>query len=218
MRAVVLTLLLAACSDYEIKGTNPHAGTTPTTSTPTAGTPGGTPTGTPAGTPPGTTGGTPTWPATVPCTGFDPNWQWWGSPPFDTQADRVDPAGVPFWDPAHQLVDYSTIVLPERNIPVGFDKAFVAWFDLPDPAPQLHLELQSDDGIWVWVNGVSVGHWGGDWQQEGCVNDNANCVESVVVLPVDVSSYVQPGANVIAARVTNPVMNSWFEVLAVCIE
>lgn len=207
-----LALLVAGCSDYELANQEKSVGATGTETTATS-TP-GTPT-TPGTTTPGTT----TTPVqTVPCTGFDDQWDWWGSPPYTQAADWTDPAGLPFWDPGHDIVDYATVQLPGQNIPALHDKSYVAWFDLPDPAPVLHLDLQSDDGIWIYVNGDFVGHWGGDWQQEGCVNENANCVERVTVPPVDISAFVQPGANLIAARVSNPVAGSWFEVRARCIE
>ncbi len=64
----------------------------------------------------------------------------------------------------------------------------------------------------------TVGQWGGGWQEEGCVNDEANCGETTEVAPVDVTALLVAGENTIAARVSNPVVNSYFSITPECIE
>ncbi|MCA9299663.1 MAG: hypothetical protein KDA28_11385, partial [Phycisphaerales bacterium] len=73
-----------------------------------------------------------------------------------------------------------------------------------------------DDGLWVWVNGTYVGNWGGAWQEEGCVNENAECLVTIQVDPIDVTDLLVVGTNTLAARVSNPVANAYFEILPEC--
>ncbi|MCB9760528.1 MAG: hypothetical protein H6739_11870 [Alphaproteobacteria bacterium] len=145
-------------------------------------------------------------------------WSWWGSPPFDGPDDPTDGAGVPFYEPAAAVEGWSGVTLPDRNIPVHNDRVYRADVTLDRLPPALHLSLQSDDGIWLWVNGAFVGHWGGGWQEEGCVNENAQCLVTVSVDDLDITEHLVEGPNTIAARVSNPVANAWFEVIPYCVE
>jgi hypothetical protein len=158
-------------------------------------------------------------PAPVSCADVDLSpVAWLASGPFATADDPVDLAGLPFHAPGFSPDGWTPVVLPDRNTPIGFDRAFRGTLDLPVLPPGAVLDLQSDDGLWVWVNGTFVGHWGGDFQQEGCVNENAECLVTITVAPPDVTSLLVPGTNVIAGRVSNPVQNSWFEVTPLCVE
>ena len=80
----------------------------------------------------------------------------------------------------------------------------------------LSLDLQSDDGLWVYVNGTEIGHWGGSWQAEGCVNDNAWCGVTTQVDPVDITPWLNAGENLVAARVSNAIDGAWFELTVIC--
>ncbi len=148
---------------------------------------------------------------------FEP-WLWVGSPTFADAPDPVDGGDAPFWDLTADTSGWDAVTLPDRAIPIGEDRAYVGLFDLTDLPVNLSLNLQSDDGITVWVNGVFVGQWGGDWQLEGCVNENAQCLVTIQVDPVDVTELVHVGTNVVAARVSNPVQNAYFEILPECVE
>lgn len=208
--------LLVACSDF---GLNKAAAGDPGVGTEDSAAPVDTGTETtPVDTDPTGTG-TDTVTEEVDCTGVDFGaWSWWGSQPIAEEADPEDAAGHAFWDPAYDMVGWSTVVLPEHNIPVGADRAYLAHFSLPTVPENVSFDLASDDGLWLWLNGTFVGHWGGEWQEEGCVNDDAGCVITVSVAAVDVTASVLPGDNVIAARVSNPVMDAWFDVQARCVE
>jgi hypothetical protein len=147
-----------------------------------------------------------------------PTLVWVGSTPFTDPLDPVDAAGLPFWDPAADTTAWPAVTLPDRDVPIGTDRAYVGTFELAELPPNLSVSLQSDDGIWLWVNGAEIGHWGGAWQQEGCVNENANCLVTTSVPDVDVTPHLQLGTNRFAARVSNPVFDAWFEVIVTCVD
>lgn len=147
------------------------------------------------------------------------DWQWWGSMPFGYEEHPADGAGRAFYEPDHQMIDYSTVSMPDQgHTPPGYDRVYRATFEVWGLPPALFLSMQSDDGMWFFVNGEEVGHWGGDWQMEGCVNDDANCEESFVVDPVDISGLLVEGVNTVAARVSNAVDNAYFDVYTECVD
>ena len=114
---------------------------------------------------------------------------------------------------------YTGIELPDAHqVPAGADRAYRSTFSLEEVPPFVEVDLQSDDGIWLWVNGVEVGHWGGDFQQEGCVNDQANCLEYVVIEPVDITPHLVEGDNLVEARVSNAIEGSWFDLVPACVD
>ena len=143
---------------------------------------------------------------------------WYANEPFAAMDDPSDGAGIPFHAPAFDAVGFAGIDLPDTATPAGFDRAYLGEFELTDLPPSLWVTVQSDDGLWLWINGEFFGHWGGEWQQEGCVNDEANCGEYVLVEPVDIAPLLVEGWNVVAARVSNPFMNTWFDVATECID
>ncbi len=150
---------------------------------------------------------------------IEADWQWWGSMPFEHSSDLTDDWGHAYYDWDFQMVDFSTVSIPDSgHIPSGYDKVYRAEFYLDQLPPALFLSMQSDDGISFYLNDQLVGSWGGDWQEEGCVNDNAGCTESTTVAPVDVTDFLQIGTNIAAARVSNPVDNSYFEVYTECVD
>jgi hypothetical protein len=144
-------------------------------------------------------------------------WAWMASPAFATEPDPMDGMGRAFWEVGFDGSGFAPVVLPDTAVPVGMDRAYRAEIELSEVPLDLSLNLQSDDGIEVWVNGTFVGQWGGPWQEEGCVNENAQCLVTTNVPPVSVTDLVVPGANVIAARVSNAIANAYFEVIPECI-
>lgn len=199
-------LLVAACSDYGLSSEPKPADPPPEETTP------------PPPPPPPVPEPEPEPEPEPSCDDFEPPlWVWVASEPFLGADDPVDGAGLPFWDPTADLSSFAPVVLPDLGIPVGWDRAYVATFDLAEIPFNLSLNLQSDDGIWVWVNGTLAGHWGGEWQQEGCVNENANCLVTSAVDPVDVTGLLVVGTNTLATRVSNPILNAYFEILPECV-
>ncbi|MEQ1502222.1 MAG: hypothetical protein ABMB14_08320 [Myxococcota bacterium] len=210
---VAIAALCAGCSEYDVKsepGTALPPGDTASPFDPIDTTP-------PATTPPDTTPPVETTPPAPSCDTFvPPAWSWVGSDPFATEPDPVDPTGLPFWDPLADDSAFAAVALPDRTIPIGLDRVYVGrWTEASLPF-DLSFELESDDGIWLWMNGAFVGHWGGDWQQEGCVNEHANCLVTTVVAAVDVTDRVVVGENQLAVRVSNPVSNAYFDLIAHC--
>jgi len=211
--SVLAAWLLVGCSEYKLSDhddpTVPledDTGTLPDTTEPTE--PSETTETTDETTPPDPTcADTPT-----------PEIEWVASPTFADAPDPVDGGGVVFWEASANVSDWDPVLLPDRDIPVGEDRAYVGLFDLPEIPVNLSLNLQSDDGIIVWVNGQYVGQWGGDWQLEGCVNENAQCLVTIQVDPVDVTHLLHVGTNTVATRVSNPVENAYFEIIPECEE
>ena len=158
-----MLLLLSACSEYVVNGkkNDPPAGDD--TATPVD-----TDTDSVHDSDPGTETGTVTV-ATAPCDDVDFGaLQWWGSMPFSTEADPQDGSGIYFYQAGFTLTDWSTVSVPDSgHNPAGSDRAYRAVLNLPSLGNRLFVDLQSDDGLWLWVNGSPVGHWGGNWQEEG---------------------------------------------------
>lgn len=194
---------IVGCSDYEL-GSKPDAATAPDSGLPPV------TTSTPVPPPP---------PPPLTCATYtDPAWTWLTGAPFGDEADPVDAYGAPFWAAAHDRSRWTAVTLPHLDVPVGQDRVYAGswtWDTLP---ANLTLELESDDGIWLWVNERYVGHWGGDWQEEGCVNEHANCLVTTAVGGVDVTPYLVEGDNLIAARVSNAISNAYFEVVPGCVD
>ncbi|HMV69104.1 MAG TPA: hypothetical protein PKA64_19820 [Myxococcota bacterium] len=140
------------------------------------------------------------------------------SAPFSDEADPVDGAGVSFYAVGFDASGWSGVALPDvGSIPVGFDRAYRGTLRVVGEPPAAKLELQSDDGIAVWIDGVRIGRWGGAWQEEGCVNDDASCLVFQQVAPVDISPRVRSGDTPIAFRVSNPVANSYVDLRVHCV-
>lgn len=145
--------------------------------------------------------------------------QWWGSMPFSHSEALRDGAGRPYWDPNFELRDFSTVQIPERGQPSpGYDKVYIVRLWLDAVGPEIWLDLQSDDGLTVHVNGTLVGEWGGGWQEEGCVNDDANCTTFVYAPPPNVTHLLHVGENVLAARLSNAIDGAYMGLSPRCTE
>lgn len=209
--AIGCVLLLASCLDYNVATKNDPDPAPTDTDTVTTDPP---PTDTDSTTPTGDTADPP-----LTCDGVDfSGWQWWAKAPFQGASNPTDSTGLPYYDHAYDPAGSVPIALPDLGIPVGFDRAYTSEFNLSELPVNMMLELQSDDGIVVHVNGTRAGAWGGGYQEEGCVNEQANCVVTVQVDPVDVTALLVQGRNTIAARVSNPIENSYFEIIPHCVD
>jgi len=81
-------------------------------------------------------------------------------------------------------------------------------FDFKPGAGKVLLSFESDDGIWIYINGKSLGHWGGNFGERKCVNRCSSRREDVA--PLDITSRLVPGPNIIAFRVHNAQGNGYF--------
>ncbi|MBW2254839.1 MAG: hypothetical protein JRI25_09630 [Deltaproteobacteria bacterium] len=145
--------------------------------------------------------------------------QWWGSMPFDHPDDPTDGDGHPFYGWDHVMLDYSTVAVPdEGHVPSGTDRVYRVHLWLDAVGPRIFLDLQSDDGLWVYLNGDFIGHWGGNWQEEGCVNDLANCTQFVDIPPVEITSDVQVGDNLLAVRLSNAIDRAYMGLSPRCVD
>jgi hypothetical protein len=69
-------------------------------------------------------------------------------------------------------------------------------------------KIEADDGIWIYINGNLVGHWGGEMHKGPCVN--CHWGSEVKVEPIFISEKLQSGKNVIAVHVSNGPGDSYF--------
>lgn len=83
----------------------------------------------------------------------------------------------------------------------GNDRFFRGVVTLP-PLKKAMMSFASDDGIWIYINGSFIGHWGGNCHQGGCVN-RPGCTVNTDVPAIDVTNYLQSGINVIAAHISD---------------
>lgn len=145
---------------------------------------------------------------------------WTAAPPWSGDSLPVDAAGRTFADADFDAAGWSAAALPAVNtVPQGQEGGWRALLTLAEPLPPgVQTTLQSDDGVWLFVNGAQVGHWGGGFQEEGCVNEQASCLVTESVAPVALTGTLQPGTNVVAARISNAVAGSWFDLALTCVE
>ncbi len=142
---------------------------------------------------------------------------WAATAPFVGQTDPMDSQGRAFWEQDFDESGLSSVSIPDvGNIPAGMDRVYVATLSVSGVPPGVALDLQSDDGLAVWLDGELLGRWGGGWQQEGCVNDQANCVSFDIVAPIDVTERLLQGDHRVALRVSNPVEGSYASVAVRC--
>ncbi len=137
------------------------------------------------------------WLATQPatdCNGPVINNRPWYAPDFD------DSIG---WSPL-ELPDVSTIEWNTWNCE-GCDRYYRGRFGIDTLPPGAWLAVASDDGLRLYMNGQPVGRWGGACHTGGCVNNPFRCDPSISVAlpPINVTSYLRVGQNIIAAHVSD---------------
>lgn len=72
------------------------------------------------------------------------------------------------------------------------------------------LGFKSDDGIWIYINGKFIAHYGGRIHEQGCVN-MGNCGIESTVEPFKINKYLTTGTNIIAIQVSQSINNQYFE-------
>jgi hypothetical protein len=97
------------------------------------------------------------------------------------------------------------------------DVFYRARFHLDQVEGTTRFKFTGNDGVWLYVNGELVGHWGGDWRGPGCINDQTGgCSVNYVADPVDVTDYLVPGLNVVAVMLTNGPSGYWLDIDSTC--
>lgn len=116
-----------------------------------------------------------------------------------------DRSGQPWHNPAFDDRDWPVITLPDvQHQTEASDRFYRGVFALLRIPRAVTVTVASDDALWLYLNGVQVGHWGGGCYTEGCVNDPLGmCGTNSVVAPIDVTRFLVTSRNVIAAHVTD---------------
>jgi len=104
-----------------------------------------------------------------------------------------------------------------NNVPARTDRFFRGRFYLPTEA-EIQIEIKSDDGMWMWIDGESVGQDNAyqffDWctYEEGCYNGgNGGCRINYRVAPV--YARLAAGYHVIAVDLENAIGGSYLSVV-----
>jgi len=99
--------------------------------------------------------------------------------------------------------DWKNITLPDGG-PWYCDNCYRRYrgaFNLSETNRSFKLSFGSDDGLWIYINGQYIGHWGGDSTSRlMCVN-NFYCRNNQAVSDLEIKSYLSQGNNVISAIV-----------------
>lgn len=89
------------------------------------------------------------------------------------------------------------------------------WLDAVEGATTINFK--GNDGMWLVVNEVLVGHWGGEWREDGCVNVESGCGVNYDEPPADVTDLFRVGHNHIAVMLTNGPPGYSLDINAHCI-
>jgi murein DD-endopeptidase MepM/ murein hydrolase activator NlpD len=128
---------------------------------------------------------------------------WKASPVGEDCAGPIDVDGRSWHEAEFDDSLWSDVPLPDNGtIPSGQDRYYRLFYHVAE-LPKTEIQLSSDDGAWLYVNGQLVGQWGGDCQGEGGADG----------VLIDIGAYFQSGDNVIAIHVHNGPGDSLFNVL-----
>lgn len=92
------------------------------------------------------------------------------------------------------------------------DRYYRGYFEISTIGDFSHdyiINVQSDDGIWIYINGKFFGHFGGGVHSEGCINVSY-CSKLKTINPLKIDDYLIKGKNVIAVRVSESIGNEYF--------
>lgn len=133
---------------------------------------------------------------------------WRASPVLKEKAKLADGARRAWFHPEFDDSAWEEIELPDDDAfsdDVKHARYYRSRFRIDDPTVALSAVFSSDDGIWIYVNGIFLGHWGARENQPGCVNDPLErCGLNGTVPPVEVPRVLlRQGENVIAVKVNN---------------
>lgn len=126
---------------------------------------------------------------------------WIASSPANDCSGPVDEQGRAWYLPEFIPADWQTVAIPDNgSITSGQDRYYRMEFDSRS-GRAAKVDLRSDDGVWLYVNGQLVGHWGGD----------CHGAKTSGNVTVNIGHFLRDGVNVIAAHVTNGPGGSYFD-------
>jgi hypothetical protein len=96
---------------------------------------------------------------------------WRASISMSSCAGPSDGVGNPWYETDFDDSNWELVSLPRVNDINAQENRFYRTIFTPSNGEKIYLNLASDDGVWLYINGTFIGHWGGDCQQTGCVGD-----------------------------------------------
>lgn len=107
------------------------------------------------------------------------------------------------------------VELPDKNWNCSkCDRYYRGYFNISkigDFSHDYYINVQSDDGIWIYINGKFFGHFGGAEHSEGCINVSY-CSLLKKINPLKIDDYLIEGKNLIAVRVSESIGSEYFNI------
>lgn len=132
-------------------------------------------------------------------------------PPFEPNKDNKS---FEWYQYTFNDSNWNSTKLPDKDWKCrNCDRYYRGYFEISTISDYFHdyaIDVQSDDGIWIYINGKYFGHLGGDVHKEGCVN-TAYCLQNRTINPIQIDDYLIKGKNVIAARVSQSIGSEYFD-------
>lgn len=146
-------------------------------------------------------------PEGVPCDEtYAASLEWRSTGAWFSDAQPTDGGGDPWYVAGFDDSEWAPVgVMPDGMYGVSDNDVFYrSTFTLGSVVGRTTVRFEGNDGVWLYVNGGFVGHWGSEWREGGCINDSTGeCAINTVADPVDVTAWLQPGTNVFAVWLTN---------------
>lgn len=138
---------------------------------------------------------------------------WKASAPVE-DCELVDSRGVSWYEVDFNDSNWANVNLPDDDTwnCENCDRYYRIIFYLSSVNRNMKVYFESDDGLWLYVNGSSIGHWGGDCHDHGCVNNpRGRCNRILNVGPIDITDKLVEGRNIIAVHVSEWMYNEYFD-------
>jgi len=130
---------------------------------------------------------------------------WKASLPISDCQGPIDSQGNLWFESNFNDTGWQEITIPDFNTwgCDSCDRYYRRYLNLPPDFSNIIVSFASDDGLWLYINGNFINHWGGDCHQYGCVNNPYRCFYSTWVDPLNITSFLRPGLNLIAVHVSD---------------